>query len=76
MATTPMNTLEQLLMAHRYLYYVVAMPVISDSDYDKLESFACQHLPKGSPMHEPGSDLASSYSPHIRLLAMTLKQIK
>lgn len=49
-------------MAHRYLYYVLDAPVISDYEYDMLEKKAFAELPKTSPVFEVGSSLKSSYS--------------
>ncbi len=54
--------LETEVMAHRYLYYVEATPVISDYEYDQLESKARMVCPRDSPINEPGSDLTSSYT--------------
>lgn len=57
------DTLEDLVMAHRYLYYVLADTVVSDAVYDALERAARAALPAGSPVHGVGSSLAASYSP-------------
>ena len=53
--------LENKIMAHRYLYYVLGKPIITDREYDELEKRA-SILPPNSPVHKPGSDLASSYT--------------
>jgi NAD-dependent DNA ligase len=55
-------TLENEVMAHRYLYYVQSCPVISDYAYDLLEAKARAALPETSPVHGVGSDRAESYS--------------
>lgn len=54
---------KDLIMAHRYLYYIKTAPVLSDVEYDKLEkSF------KGRKDLPIGSDIPASYSPaQIRL---------
>jgi NAD-dependent DNA ligase len=54
--------IELQVMVHRYLYYVKCSPVIGDRTYDELERVARDHLPASSPVHQPGSDLASSYT--------------
>ena len=55
-------TLEDAVMAARYLYYVKATPALSDWEYDGLEHVARMICPKTSKIHEAGSDSASSYS--------------
>jgi len=58
-----MNTeLETLVMAHRYLYYVLGEPVLSDHSYDVLERAAREICPKDSPVHGIGSSLSTSYT--------------
>lgn len=64
--------LELLILAHRYLYYVLAQPVISDYEYDKLETEAKKILPLTSQVHEVGSDLAESYSDEVKIKAHKL----
>jgi NAD-dependent DNA ligase len=53
---------EDLVMAHRYLYYVLAEPVISDWSYDEIERKAREILPESSPVQGVGSGLPGSYS--------------
>jgi DNA ligase (NAD+) len=50
-------------LAHRYRYYVMCDPVISDFEYDQLEREAKKILPPDSPVHGVGSDRASDYPP-------------
>lgn len=64
--------IEDLVMAHRYLYYVRGMPVLPDPDYDKLEQSARKELPETSPVHGVGSDSESSYTEAQRSLANLL----
>lgn len=59
-------------MAHRYLYYVLLSPVISDREYDILEHAAVEIAPEDSPIHDPGSSLESSYSWPIKNRARQL----
>jgi NAD-dependent DNA ligase len=59
-------------MAHRYLYYVLSAPVISDYLYDQLEKLALESAPADSPLRKPGSDLASHYSDEIIAMAQNL----
>jgi len=68
---TPEN-LEALVMAHRYLYYVLNTPIISDYEYNQLEHEAREVLPKSSPVHSAGSEANSSYSDYIRMLALQM----
>jgi NAD-dependent DNA ligase len=61
--------LENTIMTHRYLYYVLDEPVISDAAYDALERDGRARLPESSPVHQMGSSLAESYDPSIQELA-------
>lgn len=67
-----MHPLERDVLIHRYLYYVLARPIMSDYDYDRLEKCACKVLPPESPAHQVGSDLASDYPPEIVAAAEAL----
>jgi len=49
------------VMAHRYLYYVLAEPQLPDLVYDELERKARAVCPPESPVHGVGSSLPSSY---------------
>jgi NAD-dependent DNA ligase len=60
-----MKKLELMVMAHRYLYYVQALPVLTDFEYDKLEAKARRVLPEHSPVHSVGSSLEDSYSQEV-----------
>ncbi len=65
---TLIGTSERAALTHRYLYYVLAQSIISDQAYDELEKSCLDHpdLPADSPLREPGSDSASSYSKDIK----------
>lgn len=65
-------TLEQQVLVHRYRYYVMDDPVISDFEYDQLERQARNLLPLESPVHGIGSSLASSYSDEVATLARSM----
>ena len=56
------ENLELEVMAHRYLYYVLAEPVLLDHQYDMLERRARESLPATSPVQGVGSCLPSSYT--------------
>lgn len=64
--------LETQVMAHRYRYYVLAAPVISDFEYDDLERRARAVCAPQSPVHGVGSSLASSYTAQQISLATQL----
>lgn len=66
------SSIEDLCMAHRYLYYVKGTPAISDFEYDNLEKEALKTVPENSPLRNPGSDLESSYSNEQQQLANRL----
>lgn len=59
----------KLVLAHRYLYYVLAEPVLSDYEYDTLEH---QLTPAEVESLGVGSDLGSSYSTEVISLAVML----
>ena len=64
---------ENLVMAHRYLYYVLSDSVISDAVYDQIEREARVICPLRSPVHDVGSSLPSSYSQQNTELALSLR---
>jgi hypothetical protein len=63
--------LEKQVMAHRYLYYVLSKPVISDTSYDDLERLAKANAKSGSAIFFPGSGEDASYSDDAKILAMS-----
>lgn len=67
-----LQQIEDGVMAHRYLYYVRAEPVLTDFSYDALERLARAELPPGSPVHGVGSSLPASYTPAQVALAERL----
>lgn len=57
-----------VVLAHRYLYYVISAPIISDAEYDRLErelrAFETRHpelLHPKSPTQCPGSERHDDY---------------
>jgi len=60
----------KLILAHRYLYFVLCDPVISDREYDALERALS---PEQREAIGVGSSLASSYAPEIIELAQRLR---
>jgi len=70
-----LKNLERHLLAHRYLYYVKATPVISDEKYDLLDIHATKLLPKISRLNWCGSDLEESYSEDVIRHAMWLLKL-
>ena len=67
-----MTDIIKTALAHRYLYYVLMKPVISDRDYDRLEMRAVELADGDSDIHAPGSDLAESYTDDVKKLAMAI----
>ena len=57
-------------MVHRYRYYVMNEPLISDSIYDAMERKAREEAPEGHPILAVGSSLADSYPDHIKEIAL------
>jgi len=62
---------EDLILLHRYCYYVLCDPIISDFIYDQLETEARKVCPETSVVHKVGSVLSSSYPDYIKELAKT-----
>ena len=66
------DAVEDIIMAYRYMYYVQNFPVISDTDYDKLEK---SHInskafdKKKSPVGRVGSSNKDCYPKSVRYLA-------
>lgn len=56
-----MTDLELEVLEHRYRYYVLNEPSITDYEYDLLERKALKEAGPDSPLHKPGSDKASDY---------------
>jgi hypothetical protein len=71
--TEQLQEWELRLMALRYAYYVEADPIVTDHEYDRLDKAVVPWLPKGSPLHRPGSDMESSYTPEHRSYANWLR---
>ena len=65
-------TLEDLVMAHRYLYYVKCASVISDYDYDRLERVAMYVTRPSSPVHQVSGDTEDSYTTNQKELSAIL----
>lgn len=65
---------EKEVLIHRFLYYVMADPVISDFEYDNLEREARAVCPETSPVHGVGSCLPSSYPTEVKLVALDRAQ--
>jgi len=62
---------EHEVLVHRFLYYVLAEPVVSDFEYDVIEREARAVLPPESVVHKVGSSLTSSYSAEVQRDAMS-----
>lgn len=69
------ESLEESVQIHRFLYYVLANPVLSDYEYDLLETKARRICPAKSPVHFTGSDLAESYPQNVREAARVTHRI-
>lgn len=70
-------------LVHRYLYYVLASPLLTDRDYDMLERDGTQALDdleenlstcvvNPHPLMRPGSDIGSTYSQETADLALLI----
>jgi NAD-dependent DNA ligase len=58
-----MNTSEEIMQAHQYLYYCLGRPILSDWEYDMF----CRDNELDG---KGGSDLESSYSDKVKELAL------
>lgn len=63
-----MLSIKKLVLAHRYLYYVLARPILSDYEYDKLEVSLTEEEKREIGV---GSSLKESYSQEIIDLAQS-----
>lgn len=59
------NQLADKCLMHRYLYYVLCEPIISDMQYDIMEKKAKETCDAEHLINKPGSSLKSSYSEDI-----------
>ncbi len=66
------SDMDNLIMAHRYLYYVKATPVISDFEYDKLERKAKTIIPSHHFINLVGSDRDCDYPEWVKKMALDL----
>ncbi len=69
-----LEDLENAVMAHRYLYNVVGLPVLSDTQYNILAAVARQRLPITFKAHCPGSlySSAEDFTEAQRLIAIKI----
>lgn len=65
------TTLSDLVMAHRYLYYVKGAPVLSDQAYDIMEAMLAENDPVRNSV---GSSNESDYTPNQKRMAADLTQ--
>jgi NAD-dependent DNA ligase len=56
---------EDRCLVHRYLYYVMDTPIISDYIYDAMEREARKFADENHPILKVGSSLAKDYPEHI-----------
>jgi len=61
---------EKEILIHRFLYYVMADPIISDFEYDMLEREARSACDDDSVVQGVGSCLPSSYPAEVKLAAI------
>lgn len=68
-----LSTADQCLI-HRYLYYILNAPALTDRDYDMIERAATEDpdTPVDHAIHLPGSDLCISYPEAIADLALQI----
>lgn len=74
LSTKKLKELEDLTMAHRFLYYVECAPVLTDHEYDVIERRARAALPETSPVQKVGSSLESDYTDEQRQIAQDLER--
>jgi NAD-dependent DNA ligase len=68
-------TLEDVIMAHRYMYYVLADTRLLDHEYDILERQGRSLLDEASSVHKVGSDLDSSYTQQQKDIAWKILNV-
>lgn len=59
--------LEFSVLCHRYAYYVLASPLISDNTYDEIERLAWKKCTKDHAVWNVGSSNENDYSDDIRI---------
>ena len=57
---------EDMVLFHRFNYYVIGVGLISDAEYDQLEGYVRSEWPVGIASLVPGSDCAEDYPLYIR----------
>ncbi len=63
------NSENQVMLAHQYLYYVISKPILTDYEYDQF----CKKFGLDG---NGGSDRAVDYSPEVIALAMTMLKME
>lgn len=71
MSEEELKRIENNILAHRYIYYVLNDSVIPDSYYDREERKARAVLPPSSPVQGIGSSNKEDYSEEVISLANT-----
>lgn len=62
-------------LVHRYRYYIINEPLISDLIYDAYEKKAKEiGIPKGHSLSYPGSDIVNNYSNEIIQIALSISE--
>lgn len=65
-------SIEDKCLVHRFLYYVLCDPIISDYEYDQMELVAKKNAVDSHMIHKVGSSLVSSYSEEIQQIATVI----
>ncbi len=60
--------IENEILMHRYLYYVLGTHILPDFEYDKLERAAREILPEDSVVHRVGSSNPWDYGDDIKAM--------
>lgn len=60
-----LSGLELEVLYHRYLYYVLGEPEITDYEYDMLERRLGREQPGSAVFNSVGSSLAGDYPPEV-----------
>lgn len=57
---------EDVILYHRFLYYVRDNPILADKDYDTMELEALTQFPKSTILRSVGSSNIQDYPSYIR----------
>lgn len=61
----PQQRAEDIFLRHRFLYYVLHRPTMSDHEFDLMHTYFLSLYPQSAILNSVGSDNAADYPVHV-----------